>query len=91
MLETAPTLPEGFSWQFIDADGQDITTTPIYAVSDAVEARLWCENGDLIAEAHRVPAESDAWYSQVEPGATRRFGSLDVLVGRAKALKLLES
>lgn len=43
-----PLLPEGYYWQFVNAEGNDCTGTPIYAVQDAVEARVWHESGDLI-------------------------------------------
>lgn len=40
-----PELPEGYRWQIIGEDGTEITGD-YYAECDAIEARIWAENGD---------------------------------------------
>lgn len=40
-----PELPAGYRWQLIGEDGTEITDD-YYAECDAIEARIWTENGD---------------------------------------------
>jgi hypothetical protein len=68
-METEPDLPEGMSWQFC-ARGNDITSTPLYAVDDAQEARIWTEGADLVESFTRV---GDMWRSD---SCGHTFGSL---------------
>lgn len=59
MIETEPELPEGYSWQFVDGDGVDCTSRPLYAVEDAVYANIWCENGDMVLWLERASGQAD--------------------------------
>jgi hypothetical protein len=87
MSQSAPELPSGYSWQFISSDGRDITPD-VYAVYDARSARLWRENGDLVAEVSRTGPD-ESWCGQVKPGTTKIFYSLDDLVAEARNLNYL--
>jgi hypothetical protein len=53
--------PEGYRWQLIDINGTDCSGTPIYAEDDAVEARLWREDGDLLIDLKRKTSVA-LWY-----------------------------
>jgi hypothetical protein len=88
-METAPELPEGYSWQFINRSGQGFPQGfDLYAVQDAVEARLWCENGELVALVNRSSPD-ESWCGQIDPGPTKVFGSLAALVDEARSLDML--
>lgn len=89
MIETEPDLPEGYSWQFVDAEGQDITSVPIYAVEDATTANIWCENGELVLSLSCANNQSH-W--TVETGLPRHewVESLDAAVTVLRDLGALE-
>jgi hypothetical protein len=65
MSDFAPELPEGYHWQFCKA-GDDITGD-YYAESDADEARIWCENADLVLCLKRT-GDHGYWGEQRQDG-----------------------
>jgi hypothetical protein len=53
MTDFLPELPEGYHWQLITEDRRDCTAEYM-AEPDAVEARLWCDNGDAVVVLKRT-------------------------------------
>lgn len=53
MTDFLPELPDGYSWQLCTEDGRDCTGDYL-AECDAVEARIWCENGDPVLVLKRT-------------------------------------
>jgi hypothetical protein len=53
MTDFLPALPSGYSWALIAEDGRNCTGEYM-AEPDAVEARIWCENGDPVLVLKRT-------------------------------------
>jgi hypothetical protein len=79
MIEYEPDLPEGYSWQFIDVEGQDCTRNPVYAVADAANARIWRESGDLVLALKRANSYQP-WEVEEGTDCGRKYADLDEAV-----------